>query len=1081
MVQERSSWGGCKLEGERWCNASTGYDIALEVTENVNTDTLLSLRLQDTLYSAESTALLLRSYVNVLDYIIDTADALVENIPTWSPQDTHAASMAGKGKPKPNYISSLSPTPANLKNYLTLCPQERPLEPTWGQTIVHRIDQMVTAHGSRTALKDGNGKNLTYDQMNERVSAITERLLASSTAKGLAVGVFQQPSVDWICSMLAIFKAGAVYVPLDMRNSIPRLRAVVQAARPTLILTDNATTAKVHHLEATTATEIVVSDVRLPSSPQLNRAEHDAVAVILFTSGSTGEPKGIMLNHTNLVSFAEASSQIFAKSDSGIKVLQQSPFSFDFSLDQTFAALGNGGCLYIVSASHRGDPSEISRIMIEEEVSYTTATPSEYDMWLRYAGNNLKRCSSWNYAFSGGEAMSYSLAREFLSLKIPNLRLFNGYGPAETTILSTKIELAENKLLDPLPAGFMLPGFPVCIVDAELQPVPLGVSGEIVIGGACVASGYLGDAELTGRKFIPDAFFRTSRPVYRSGDRGRLFGDGTLFCDGRLDGDTQIKLRGFRVELVEVEKAMVRYASGALSHAIVTLRGSGEARHLAAHVVFGPDYPTESQGEVLKKLRQSLPLPPYMRPAVITPLSDIPRTPHGKVDRKAVQDMSLPKLQEEPEIAFELTDTERKLAELWRQVLPVVPGPISPESDFFVFGGNSILLVKLQSMIMEAHFEAPKLVTLMGATSLSAMATVIESKGPSVAIDWEAETRLPESMFQRTVPSQQAPPHPNPEALTVLLTGATGYLGRHLLAELIKDPKIVRIVALVRHAEEGLHTGLAKKVTVLQTNISHPLLGLSDDSFETLAEETDAIIHCAANRSFWDRYEVLRPDNVEAVKHLALLAAHRSIPLHLMSSGAVASYGDSEAIAPPHDGRDGYVTTKWVAELFLKQAASTLHIPAHIHRPLGVPSGSRSKSTGSDSAYQTRVINQLTAICNQLGARPSFDGVRGTVDVAPIDRIVQDIQIALHSSISSGILCGDDARNPVHIVQHNADLQLSVEDFAAHVQANNDLRNLPPLQILEWFGRAKKSGFGFFMTAQHLIMGGLDEGLVSVR
>ncbi|KND87975.1 Nonribosomal peptide synthetase 14 [Tolypocladium ophioglossoides CBS 100239] len=1050
VVQQRDTWGECKLNGEKWLNSGTGYDVSLEITENVNTDTAISLRLQDTLYSEESTQLLLRSYVKVLESMVDAPEQAVDDISIWSSQDTNAALAVGKA---PHF------------------------EPRWQPTISHRIDENIRTCGSKPALKDGNWNALTYEQMGARVSAITEALRAAGTTRGTVVGVFQEPSSEWICSMLAIFRAGAVYVPLDLRNSIPRLGSIVKAARPTVIVTDNATTEKVQLIGADDATEVLITSIPPSSTPpeaQTNDARPDAQAVILFTSGSTGEPKGLMMTHANLVSFAEVSSRTFAApSDDNLVVLQQSPFSFDFSLDQTFAALSNGGCLYVVPARHRGDPVEISKTMVNEKVTYTTATPSEYDMWLRYGAPELQRCSTWAYAFSGGEAMSYGLAREFATLRLPGLHLSNGYGPAETTILSTKVELAysEPGLPDPLPAGFMLTGFSVCIVDADGQPVPLGVPGEIVIGGPCVVSGYLGNSEATRQKFIPDIYFGTSSKVYRSGDRGRLLQDGSLFCDGRLEGDTQVKLRGFRVELTEVEKVLIRHAAGALSHAVVTRRGNGEGSYLAAHVVFSTEYPEEGRDEVVRTLRRTLPLPPYMRPAIITALADIPRTSHHKVDRKAIQTMTLPGLQDDTSVSASLTDAERNLSELWRDVMPLDPGPLTSESDFFLLGGNSILLVKLQGMLAEAFLTAPRLITLMGASTLGAMAAAVEASRPSGTIDWEAETRVPESL-QKLVPSRRITKR---EGLTVLLVGATGYLGRHLLARLAADGKVARIIVPLRNVDkEQQYAGLGGKVTVTQAEVSQPNLGLSDSAFPALAEATDVIVHCAADRSFWDRYEVLRPVNLDSVKELTQLASHRALPLHFMSSGAVASYADTDTL-PPRDGSDGYVCTKWAAEVFLKRAAAALNMPVYIHRPVGA-----SGAEPEDAAGQAAVLEELTSIAIKLGLRPSFDRVRGSVDVVPVGRVVQTIG---HSVTSSTALetPNDEDGSLVQILRHEAALRVFVDDFATHVHESDHLRSLPSLPILEWFGKAKKAGFGYFMAAQDLVMASTDGQLASRR
>ncbi|KAF5538673.1 polyketide synthase [Fusarium mexicanum] len=1037
VVQERSSWGGCRLHGEKWHNAGTGYDIALEVNENITTDTLLGLRLQKQLYSEEHTAVLLRSYLSVLEYMVQGTNKAADAAPAWSKDDLQVALDTGKA---PEFL------------------------PKWQSTISHHIDQIIQRNATKVAIKDGSGTVLTYEQMGNRVNSIAQALIDAGTTQGTVVGVFQEPSSDWICSLLAIFKAGAVYVPLDLRNSIPRLTSIVKASRPSLIITDHTTDDKVELIGAKFITQLHLSKVVGQKFKEPNRAKVGSLAVILFTSGSTGEPKGLMMTHTNLMSYAEVSSKTFSKPDESLVVLQQSPFSFDFSLDQTVAALANGGCLCVVPASKRGDPDEISKIMVKEGVTYTTATPSEYDLWLRYSTSTLRQCTSWRYAFSGGEAMSHKLAREFGMLDLKNLHVFNGYGPAETTILSHRIDLkyTDPALPDPLPAGFPMPGFSVCIVDEKMRPVPLGVQGEIVLGGPCIVSGYLNMPDSTKDKFLPDTFFGTGGKVYRSGDRGRLCRDGLLFCDGRLEGSNMIKLRGFRVELDEVEKTIISHSAGALSHAVVTLRGTEEGRYLAAHVVFAPEFPEHNRESSMKALRQTLPLPPYMRPSVFQVLADIPRTAHLKIDRKAIQEM--PVQISTSHDSGTLTVAEQRLSELWRRVLPLDPGSLSPESDFFLIGGNSILLVKLQALLRQTFKTAPRLVALMGVSKLGAMAVVLESCGSVAVIDWDRETALPDDL------QGAATLHPVNKVtdITVLLTGSAGYLGRHLLPALVEDPRVTRVHCLVRSVNnEKLSASSSSKVRVIESDLSKPELGLSALTYSRLAEETDVIIHSAANRSFWDRYEVLKPDNMDPVKELVRFAASsgRSIPLHFLSSGAVKTY-EGDGLTPPADGSDGYVATKWASETFLRNAAGSIGLPVYAHRPTA-------SSTSQTKTDQASIVNELFNIVKSLGVRPSFEGVTGSVDVLPIGDIVRAIQdIALSSS------AGGQGYN---VVQHEAHQRAFVEDFVAVVRADDSLNSLPSISILDWFGKAKKAGFSYFLASQNLVMGEGEGHLVSRR
>ncbi|KAI0413959.1 lovastatin nonaketide synthase [Xylaria grammica] len=1052
VMQERSTWGGCKVSDETWRNAATGYDVALEITENHNAEALLVLRLQASLYPEESTHLLLRSFVNVLEFMVSSHDGIVDNVPCWPPKDIEAAHAVGKG--------SL-------------------YETQWAPTIAHRIDDVIQTHGARIALKDGHGSNFTYEAMGARIDAITDALRAFGVKIGTVVGVFQEPSANWICSMLAIFRAGAVYVPLDLRNSVSRLSSIVKTSQPTYVLTDSVTTSKVplRLISASHAVEIEVSSL-VPSSTRrprsLNDAKPDAPVVILFTSGSTGEPKGIVLTNANLVVNAEISSNMFATDNQDLVVLQQSPFSFDFSLDQSFAALANGGTLFVVPASHRGDPIEITKSMLNEKVSYTSGTPSEYDMWLRYGASSLRKCSSWSFAFSGGETFGYSLVYEFAALGLTQLRLFNGYGPAETTMFSTKVELSYRQpehLPNPLPAGFMLSGYSVAIVDDNMQLLPLGVPGEIVIGGPCVVSGYLGDPRSTEDKFMPDKIFQTPWKVYRSGDRGRLLENGALFCDGRLGNDTQIKLRGFRVELTEIENTIVKSAVGALTHAVVTVRGTGEGRYLAAHVIFKSDFPNKDRDTTVQTLRRSLPLPPYMQPSVMAVLDAIPRTAHFKIDRKAVQALPLPNHEEKKDISGKLSGTELALSTLWRQVLPLDPGPLAAESDFFLVGGNSILLVKLQSLIRSVFSASPKLTSLMGATSLAEMATAVEESRQTNTIDWEMETQVSKAFYRAMRPKVRA----RGEGITVLLTGASGYLGRHILEVMVGDSKVRRVICPLRRVDSnGRINDAGDKVTFMRADLSRPHLDLASDFYSALVDEVDVIVHCAANRSFWDTYEALRPDNLDSVKILAGLAAssRHLVPVHFMSSGAASFYEGGDK-TPLRDGSDGYVVTKWAAEIFLRRVAAVSHMPVYVHRPGSI------KADARDGTNPLDVVGELTTLASKMGVGPDFEGVRGSVDIAPIGRVVEAICQAVEES--TGAAGEDHAHKGVRVLNHVATVRVFVEDLAVHLRNDEVLRKLPTVPILEWFGEAKRAGFSYFMMAQDLVMGLGDKELHSRR
>ncbi|KZF23885.1 putative equisetin synthetase [Xylona heveae TC161] len=1045
VFQDRSVWGGCKLSDESWLNARNGYDLTLGITDNPTGESWLSIRLTANMYTMAGTELLMRSYVNVLETFAKGVDLDASELPAYAPSDIEAALQIGKG------------------------PQMK-LE--WPATISHRIDQMIERHGSEPALKDGLGNNLTYKQMGDRINVIAAALTAAGATDGSPIGVFQDPSSDWICSMLAAFRVGATYIPLDLRNSVARLFSIVQAARPTILLTDCNTTAKTETIGASNAVEIVVSD--LPNStattPPPNRAKPGSTAVILFTSGTTGKPKGILLTHENLRAESEGFSRFCDIPNLAKVVLQQTIYSFDVSLDQIFAGLADGGCLVIVPAEKRGDPQSITKLMAEHGVTYTVATPSEYEMWFRYARENLSRCKAWRAAFGGGEHLHRGLIQEFadLALELPGLRLFNNYGPTEATLAITKGEVkhTDPDLEDHVPAGYILPNYTVAILDDHLQPVPVGVAGEICAGGPGIANGYLGLEEMTKEKFLPGSKIHPSAANsgawYRTGDRGCLREDGAIYWLGRIAGDNQVKVRGFRIEVQEVEVVLLETAKGALSHAVVTLRGEGEQKFLAAHVVFAPDFPHHRRQEMVQHLESRLPLPAYMQPAVIVPIDDIPVTSNFKFDRKAIQAMPLPEGLQDTALVMEM---EKKMAELWRRVIPHNIRELTPETNFFDVGGTSILLVKLQALVKAELNSAPLLVDLMNFSTLGGMAKIVKAFTGARVIDWETETSVPECLNRLGKEISSRPR--NSSNLTVVLAGATGYLGRHLLRRLIDTPQVGEILCLVRDETTALASlsSPSGKVKFVRADLSQPNLGLSSTGLAALGEKADVVVHCAANRSFFDSYETLRPVNVESVKELARLALTNNALFHIVTSGAVQVY---DGAAPRTDGSDGYVASKWAAETFLRKAAR-LGLQVNLHRPL--PASEDEKASSDVTA--PAVLDELLSIIRQLGTRPDFSAVSGYLDVAPVNQVVGDMVASITSA-------GGEAGS-VEVLTHNARLRLHVKDFADYVDNNDELKTLPITNPLYWFADAKKAGFGYFMTSHHLVMSSKDGKLVTRR
>ena len=946
----------------------------------------------------------------------------------------------------------------------------------WAPTLSHRFDEMVKENGSHLAIKDSTGNILTYSQAAACVTAIATALVAAKAMGGDRVAVFQEPTTDWICSLLAIFRVGAVYVPLDLRTSLPRLAKIVSQCTPKIILAHSSTMADVAALGSSRTKTIDVSAVpRFNDSILPNQAQPSSAAVILFTSGSTGVPKGIVINHSSLKNQMESYSREWNIAAAATMVLQQSAFSFDFSIDQIFSALANGGGLYVVSAAQRGDPMEITKLMADEGITYTSATPSEYLMWTQYGSPNLKSCSKWKYAFAGGEPLPETLVQDIKGLGLAGLHFFNNYGPAEISVASTKIEVPYNDLVpgELVPAGFMLPNYSVYILDKQLNPLPVGFPGEIVIGGAGVSSGYINNEALTKEKFITDVFessdFKANgwHTMYRTGDRGRLRADGALICEGRIDGDTQVKLRGFRIELGDVESCILQAANGALTDAVVSLRDHDNAQFLVAHVVFARRFPAQDRDSLLKRLPSLLALPQYMCPAKIIALDRLPLTNHLKADRQRIK--TLPLAAESNENSIELTKAESQLQSIWQKVIPNPP-VITAETDFFLIGGNSLLLVKLQALIRQYFNVIIPLVNLMNNSTLGQMESAIEDTASIHMIDWEKETELPPPPTKSfgEIDTHHEKVDRAGKNFSVLVTGSTGYLGRHLLPRLVADARIAKIYCVaIRESDTPfeqripLHSG---KLFTRRGDLTLPQFGLTQQDYTAIAHEVDFIIHSGANRSFWDNYETLRATNVTPALELIKLALPHKIPIHFISSGGVLEYGSNP---PSTDGSNGYVASKWATEKLLSKAAATLGIPAFIHRPLA--------ATESAISTPSQVLDELSALAIKMRTRPSFEGLHGSIDLIPHDDFLDKMLAALFEDSSS---------QSIQTVTHVSKIRVDMRTFVDHLEQNEKLKDFAIMPALEWVGQAKKNGLGYMVASQDIAMSREDGGsarLISKR
>ncbi|KAF9632941.1 hypothetical protein BFW01_g3804 [Lasiodiplodia theobromae] len=1046
---------GAELEGDATLG-NTAYDVTLDITDYAGGEISVSMKTQKYLYPQRAAELLLRSYIRMLEVFAARPDARESEPALFDDAAVQEALDAGRG-------------PA--------------MELTWPATVSQRIDVMAAQNPERTAIRDGHGANLTYSTMDARCNAISAALEEHGVTEGSSVALLQEPTANWACSVLGVWRAGCAYVPLDTRHTPQRIAAVLSDCRASAILCDARTFTRAMTLSTPDMAVINVDMLAEDATPRASRARPEEPAAILYTSGSTGVPKGIMLRHSGIRNNIEGTDRHWGVGRE--TVLQQSACTFDMSLRQLLTALTHGGTLYVASAEARRDPAQLTSLLASEGISWTVATPSEYQAWLAYGAKDIARATNWRFATSGGEAFTRALRDDFVALANPLLRVFNAYGPSEITFSCAEAEIPSTpdaaRINDgAISLGRPLPNYTIRIVDENLRPLPAGVAGEIVVGGPSVAAGYV-DTALNAAKFIPD-LDNAAVKAFRTGDVGHLGPDGTLFFHGRVADDAQVKLRGIRIELGDVESAVVKASDGAVAAAVASVRGNPP--FLVAHVEFAADGGKEDENKndflaATLKPRLAQALPQYMVPATLVPVDRLPLTAHGKLDRRAAA--SLPLTAEEDQSSATTTTTttltpdQIALERLWRAVVSAdAPHATSADTSFFDVGGNSLLLVKLAQLIRDEFGAAVPLRQLLEDNTLGAMAAAVKRSAPASVEEWVREDTVAPEPLDLGGAVSTAAPRAKPEALRVLLTGATGYLGRRILSQLVADERVAEVHCLaVRQPSSLVEQHAANpKVVVHIGDLTSPRLGLSEDAFAHLAASADAVVHSAANRSFWDHYEHLRATNVASTRELVRLAAPRGVPLHFVSSAGALALDEAK------DAGSGYVLSKWASERLLADAAARLGLPVRVHRAMPIEEGAWGEEVPAELLSELRDVAKVLRALPETSADAEAGAWAGSFDLVRVEELAREIGMAVVGDDDYEAGAVVECRYPSTVRLSMADVAGLVEKEVEEDKGEEEWSRLPPH---EWAGKAKKVGFGWHFAALDASIAANGEGLAIRR
>ncbi|MCK9815709.1 amino acid adenylation domain-containing protein [Pseudomonas sp. MAFF 302046] len=560
------------------------------------------------------------------------------------------------------------------------------------------------------------GEALTYRQLNARANQLARHLGEQGVGPDARVAICVERSLEMVIGLLAILKAGGGYVPIDPSYPAERIAYMLDDSAPVAVLLHGAT----RHLLGAVAAPLIdldqpVWDAQPSSDLPVAGLSPQHLAYVIYTSGSTGQPKGVMNEHRALVNRLLWMQQAYGLTAADA-VLQKTPFSFDVSVWEFFWPLMTGARLVMARPDGHKDPSYLSRVIQAEGISTVHFVPSMLDVFLAQGeaadGHSLVRvvCS--------GEALPGSLVRRFKQ-QLPSCELHNLYGPTEAAVDVTAWHCGGplDATPDNTPIGKPIANTGMYLLDEQLQPVPLGVTGELYIAGVQVARGYLNRPELNAERFVRNPF--SAEPgarMYRTGDVGRYLADGNLEYLGR--NDDQVKIRGLRIELGEIQARLTQLPG--IKEAVVLAREDvpGDKRLVAYYTGDG-----SGQGLDIEQLRSHLlqHLPEYMVPALFVHLEALPLSPNGKLDRKALPAPGLGSLQARPYEA-PIGDTETLLAGLWAELLNVER--VGRHDHFFELGGHSLLAINLIGRMRRAGLAADVRV-LFGQPTLAALAAAV--------------------------------------------------------------------------------------------------------------------------------------------------------------------------------------------------------------------------------------------------------------------------------------------------------------------------------------------------------------------
>ena len=812
------------------------FDLSLEVIPNGETLSL-SFEYATKLFDEDFIKNLSSHYINILNAILENTEIKIANIDMLSKEE---------------------------KNKILYDFNNTKVDYSKDKTISQLFEEQVEKTPDNIAVVFEN-QQLTYRELNERSNSLAYYLRNKGIGRNDIVGIMVNRSLEMIVSILAVLKSGGAYLPIDPTYPNSRITYMINDSNVKTILTQSILQKRFNNLSNSLSIDLSNHSIYANPCKNLNVINApDDLAYLIYTSGSTGKPKGVMLTQKNVNNFIKGTCDVINFKDTIVSV---TTMCFDIFVLETILPLEKGLKVVIANETEQNIPKSLNELCIKNNVKILQTTPARMSLLLSDS-SNLDYIKNLSIIMLGGEQFPYKLLQQLKS--ITNSEIYNMYGPTETTVWSSIKDLTNTNSIN---IGKPIANTQMYILDKKLNLLPIGVPGELYVGGDGLSRGYLGRERLTSQKFINNPYIKNDI-IYNTGDVAKWLPNGELDCLGR--SDSQVKLRGLRIELGEIENQILSFPN--IENSAVCIKNDSSDRQFLCA------YFTSKERISISELKNYLSkfLPNYMVPSFLIQLEDFKYTPNGKVDKN-----SLPKLDISINTNMILpeTKTERDLSKIWKDLLGI--SPISINENFFNIGGDSILALKMQIELLNNNINI-SYADIFKYNTIKELALRIDSINTNISSEDYYKnydfTKINEILKNNNI--ENAKKIQRNKIGNVLLTGATGFLGAHILDYLLSNTKS-NVYCIIRKDVNNVTTTtdklmnrlhyyfdnkydntLNKRLFIITSDITLDNLGLTDNQIQDLSNNISCVINSAAIVKHYGYYAEFEKINVTGVKNL---------------------------------------------------------------------------------------------------------------------------------------------------------------------------------------------------------------------